>query len=180
MKKALVYYLYGTKNAGDIAICFGAVELLKQKDYQVTMVSRFSEYEQEYQLSKECLQRYYPDVEVYPGPFSFEREFSRVKKLKAYASSFMKVFSFSSDSTDRKLIKEHDIVCFNGGNLLRGENVTDYLRLMALFYPVQLAKKMRKPVWCLPQSTAGLSYIGKRMLKHYFRSFKEKIIYKID
>ena len=30
MKKALVYYLYGTKNAGDIAICFGAVELLKQ------------------------------------------------------------------------------------------------------------------------------------------------------
>ncbi len=173
MKKALVYYLYGTKNAGDMAICFGTVELLKQKGYKVTMVSRFSEFEQEYQLSKECIQRYYPDVEVYPGPFSFEREFSRSEKLKAYASSFLKVLGISPDNTNRKLIKENDIVCFNGGNLLRGENATDYLRLMALFYPIQLAKRIGKPVWCLPQSTAGLSNTAKRMLKHYFKGFRE-------
>ena len=138
MKKALVYYLYGTRNAGDMAICVGAVELLKQKGFSVTMVSRFSEAEDEYRISKEYLQGYYPDVEVYPGPFSFERDFSPIRKLGAYAASCMKVAGVLPDRVNRELIEQHDVVFFNGGNLLRGERTTDYLRLAALFYPIEL------------------------------------------
>ena len=52
MKKALVFYLYGTRNAGDMAICVGAIELLRAQGYDITMVSRFSEAEDEYQISK--------------------------------------------------------------------------------------------------------------------------------
>ena len=72
MKKALVFYLYGNRNAGDMAICMGTIEYLKEKGYDITMVSRFSEAEDEYLRSKEYVAEYYPDVKVYPGPFSFE------------------------------------------------------------------------------------------------------------
>ena len=168
MRKALLYYLYGTSNAGDMAICLGAADLLKEKGYAVTMVSRFSASEQEYVRSKEFIQRYYPDVEVYPGPFSFERGFSTVKKIKSYAVSFLKICHVLPDKLNRKLIAEHDVVFFNGGNLLRGETIADYLRLTALFYPIELAKKMKKPVFCLPQSTAGISFTGKQLLKKFF------------
>ena len=47
MKKALVFYLYGTRNAGDMAICVGAIELLRAQGYDVTVVARFSEAEDE-------------------------------------------------------------------------------------------------------------------------------------
>lgn len=172
MKKALVYYLYGTRNAGDMAICVGAVELLKKKGYSITMVSRFSEAEEEYHRSREYIQHYYPDVEVCPGPFSFERDFSRIRKLRAYAASGLKVSGILPDRKNQDLIREHDVVFFNGGNLLRGGRVTDYLRLTALFYPIELAKKMGKPVYCLPQSTAGRSTIGNQLLKHYLRGMQ--------
>ena len=67
MKKALVFYLYGTRNAGDMAICVGAIELLRAQGYDITMVSRFSEAEDEYQISKNYITEYYPDVKISPG-----------------------------------------------------------------------------------------------------------------
>ena len=172
MKRALVFYLYGTKNAGDMAICVGAAEMLKQQGYAVTMVSRFSEHEEEYLRSKEYIQSYYPDIEVYPGPFSFERDFSKVKKLQSYARAFLKMSGIMPDRKLKELIAAHDSVFFNGGNLLRGETTADYLRLAGLFYPVEMAKRMGKPVWCLPQSSAGISRTGKRMLAKYLRGMK--------
>lgn len=172
LKKALVYYLYGNRNAGDMAICIGTIEFLKRHGYGVTMVSRFSEAEDEYQKSKDYVAGYYPDVKVYPGPFSFERDFSAVKKLVSYTGSLLKVAGFTEDKLTWEMIAEHDIVLFNGGNLLRGTKTTDYMRLMALFYPIQIAHKMGKPVYCLPQSTAKVSSFGKRQLKKYLASFR--------
>ena len=110
MKKALVFYLYGNRNAGDMAICLGAIELLKKQNYEVSMVSRFSEAEEEYQKSKEYLAEYYPDVKVYPGPFSFERNFSKAKKLAAYAGSMLKVSGIIPDPHTKQLIREADVV----------------------------------------------------------------------
>lgn len=171
MKKALVFYLYGNRNAGDMAICIGAIELLKSKGYSVSMVSRFSESEDEYFKSKQYVQEYYPDVEIFPGPFSFERHFSRTKKIISYCKSYMKVLGFIKDNQTRQLIKEADVVFFNGGNLLRGATLSDYLRLIGLFYPIKIAKKMNKSLYCLPQSTAQISSIGKQLLKKYLNLF---------
>ena len=128
LKKALIFYLYGNRNAGDMAICIGAIELLKSKGYAVTMVSRFSESEEEYFKSKQYVAEYYPDVKIYPGPFSFERHFSRTKKIISYCKSYMKVLGLISDNQTRELIQEADVVFFNGGNLLRGASLSDYLR----------------------------------------------------
>ena len=172
MKKALVFYLYGTKNAGDMAICVGAVEMLKKQGFSVTMVSRFSEHEEEYRRSKEYIQSYYPDIEVYPGPFSFERDFAAVRKLRSYAQGLLKISGIVRDHDLKNLIAAHDTVFFNGGNLLRGDKPADYLRLAALFYPIEMAKRMGKPVWCLPQSSAGISRVGKRLLGKYLRGMK--------
>lgn len=171
MKKALVFYLYGNRNAGDMAICLGAIDLLKRQQYEITMVSRFSEAEDEYQKSKEYLAEYYSDVKVYPGPFSFERNFSTAKKLAAYAGSMLKVSGIIPDSQTKQLIREADVVFFNGGNLLRGACTADYLRLIALFYPIKIAHDMGKPVYCLPQSTAKISDRGEKMLHKYLKCF---------
>lgn len=171
MKKALVYYLYGSRNAGDMAICIGTIELLKKQGYDITMVSRFSEAEDEYYRSKDYIAEYYPEVKVYPGPFSFERNFSSAKKLAAYTDSMMKVAGIIPDKRTKKLIRESDIVFFNGGNLLRGASTTDYLRLVALFYPIKIAHAMGKPVYCLPQSTATISDLGEKMLGKYLQYF---------
>ena len=171
MKKALVFYLYGTKNAGDMAICIGTIEVLRKLNYRITMVSRFSESEDEYEISKSYVNSYFPDVKVVPGPFSFERDFGAIKKAAAYGKSFAKVCGIIPDSGTKALIDEADVVFFNGGNLLRGESVKDYARLVALFYPIQLAQKAGKPIYCLPQSTAGISRIGKLLLGKYMRSF---------
>lgn len=171
LKKALIFYLYGNRNAGDMAICIGAIELLKSKGYDVTMVSRFSESEEEYFKSKQYVEEYYPDVKIYPGPFSFERHFSRTKKIISYCKSYMKVLGLISDNQTRELIREADVVFFNGGNLLRGASLSDYLRLIGLFYPIKIARKMSKLTYCLPQSTAKVSSIGKKLLNKYLKMF---------
>lgn len=173
MKKALVYYLYGTKNAGDMAICIGTIEVLRKLNYRITMVSRFSESEDEYEISKSYANSYFPDVRVVPGPFSFERDFGAIKKTLAYGKSLAKVCGIIPDRRTKSLIDEADAVFFNGGNLLRGESAKDYLRLVALFYPIQLAQKAGKPIYCLPQSTAGISQIGKIILGNYLKCFSK-------
>lgn len=171
MKKALVFYLYGNRNAGDMAICMGTIEYLKEKGYDITMVSRFSEAEDEYLRSKEYVAEYYPDVKVYPGPFSFERDYSKMQKIIAYGKSYLKVLGIIPDERTKKLIKDANIIFFNGGNLLRASSMTDYLRLIGLFYPIGLAHKLGKPIYCLPQSTTKTSLFGKRLLRHYLKCF---------
>lgn len=171
MKKALVFYLYGNRNAGDMAICMGTIEYLKQKGYDITMVSRFSEAEAEYQRSKKYVTEYYPEVKVYPGPFSFERDYSKLQKLIAYGKSYLKVLGVIADKQTKDLIRNADVVFFNGGNLLRAASMADYLRLIALFYPIEIARKMGKPVYCLPQSTAKISNTGEKLLRKYLKCF---------
>lgn len=109
---------------------------------------------------------------MYPGPFSFERNFSAVKKMIAYTGSLMKVAGIVPDKQTRHLVEEADLVFFNGGNLLRGASTADYLRLVALFYPIKIAHDKGKPVYCLPQSTSNISDRGETMLGNYLRYFE--------
>ena len=171
MKKALVFYLYGNRNAGDMAICMGTIEYLKQKGYDITMVSRFSEEEAEYQRSKKYVAEYYPEVKVYPGPFSFERDYSKLQKLIAYGKSYLKVLGVIADKQTKDLIRNADVVFFNGGNLLRAASMADYLRLVGLFYPIEIARKIGKTVYCLPQSTAKISNAGEKLIGKYLKCF---------
>ena len=73
MKKALVFYLYSNRNAGDMAICLGTIRFLKQQGFDITFVSRFGQRDQEYAESCRYLAQYEPDVQVVPGFFDFDR-----------------------------------------------------------------------------------------------------------
>ncbi len=176
MRKALVFYLYSNRNAGDMAICVGAIELLKQQEYEITMVSRFGEGEEEYLSSKAYIAEYFPDVIVYPGPFHFDREESAAKQLCGYASGLLKSLLPWPDKQISQLIEACDVVFFNGGNLLRATGFADYARLMALFYPIKWAKEKGKSVYCLPQSTARLDKLGKILLGKNLTNFDRILI----
>lgn len=176
MKKALVFYLYSNRNAGDMAICVGAIEWLKQQGYDIAMVSRFGDGEEEFISSRRYITEYFPDVAVYPGPFHFDREKSVGKQICSYAVGLIKAMMPWPDRRIAQLIEECDVVFFNGGNLLRAAGFVDYARLIALFYPIKWAKRKEKPVTCLPQSTAKTDYVGNKMLHHYLKMFDRIMI----
>ena len=168
MKQALVFYLYSANNAGDMAICLGTIAYLRSMDYSVTLVSRFDSTAPEYADSKAFVNTYYPDVKVEPGIFKLNREVGKVSLALQYAAGAVKCTLPWDDFRIHRLIKDSDVVYFNGGNLLRCATLTDRARLQALFYPIQMARKIGKPCVCLPQSTASVEakwsdYLGNKL-----------------
>lgn len=176
MKKAVVFYLWGKRNAGDMAICLGTISLLEDLGYQITFVSRFADNQIDYKESKDYINHYHETVKVEPGLFSFDREESSQRKALSYINGVTKLFSPKDDQRLKELISATDVVFLNGGNLLRGNSLTDYARLSALFYPFRIAEKLKKPIICLPQSTAKSSRFGVKMLDKKLSSFHKVFI----
>lgn len=164
LKKALVFYLYSNNNAGDMAICMGAIDFLKSAGFEITFVSRYSDRDEEFWDSARYVHKYHPDIKIESGVFSFNRSSSYVAKLAAYVHGFVRCVFPIRDKRLEELIREADVVFFNGGNLLRCDGFADISRLYALFYSLQIAKKMGKSLICLPQSTANVSHLGKTIL----------------
>lgn len=168
MKQALVFYLYSANNAGDMAICLGTIAYLRSMGYSVTLVSRFDSTAPEYADSKAFVNSYYPDVKVEPGIFKLNREVGKASLALQYAAGVLKCSLPWDDFRIHRLIEDSDVVYFNGGNLLRCASLTDRARLQALFYPIQMARKIGKPCVCLPQSTASVEakwskYLSKQL-----------------
>lgn len=163
MTKALVFYSYGMNNAGDMAICLGAIAILKAAGYDITFVSRFDEGAVQYQASVDLIARYYPDVRVVPGAFRLDRSSRLLSRVDQYTRGAAKLMG-PKDRRMSALIDDCDHVFFNGGNLLRCDSVTDYARLEALFYPIHMAVKRGKRVSCLPQSTAKIDALWAPLL----------------
>lgn len=183
LKKALVFYLYSNNNAGDMAICMGAIDFLKSAGFEITFVSRYSDRNEEFLDSARYVHKYHPDIKIESGVFTFNRSSSYVAKLAAYAHGFVRYVLPIRDKRLEELIRETDVVFFNGGNLLRCDGFADISRLYALFYPLQIAKKIGKPLICLPQSTANVSRLGKTILERCISLFdlvaiRESLSYK--
>jgi polysaccharide pyruvyl transferase WcaK-like protein len=176
MKKAVVFYLWGKRNAGDMAICLGTISLLQDLGYKITFVSRFAGEQVDYRESKDYINDYHDAVEVEPGLFSFDREDTKFKKIMSNVKGITKLLSPKDDKQLQKLISDADIVFLNGGNLLRGNNLTDYARLAALFYPFRIAERLNKPIVCLPQSTAESNKLGINMLERKLLTFNKVFI----
>lgn len=164
MMRALVFYLYSNNNAGDMAICMGAIDVLKRAGYSITFVSRYTENDPEFEQSKQYVRSYHPDVRVEPGIFSINRGGSAISKMASYAYGMARCALPVKDSRLTRLIRESELVAFNGGNLLRCAGFTDAARLFALFYPIEIARRLGKRIVCLPQSTADSSSWGLRLL----------------
>lgn len=173
MTRALVFYLYGPRNAGDMAICLGTIGFLRRRGVDVTMVSRFDEGAPDFAQSVRLVRGYYPEVEVVPGFFRLDRGAGRASLAASYAAGVTKCLLPSADPRLLGLIENADVVFFNGGNLLRCAGLIDVARLEALFYPVRVAKKTGKRVVCLPQSTATVSPRWRGLLERKLSFFDE-------
>ncbi len=164
MKKILVYYGYSQKNAGDMAICLGLLDMLEEiKDCQITLVSRYSKEDSYYIESKAFFEKYHPNIVLKPGYISFNRASGVLSKVKSYLSGFFVSTFKCFNKRMRHDVDDADLVLFNGGNYLRCNSLTDKLRLRALFFPIKYAKKAGKPIICMPQSSTTAK--NKRSLK---------------
>ncbi|MDR1326172.1 MAG: polysaccharide pyruvyl transferase family protein [Treponema sp.] len=165
MKKILLYYAFsGKKNAGDLAMTLGAIDLLLRKEIELTVVSRHAN-DSYFRESSAYLKKLYPLIKVLPCPFEFDRNASRLTIVMRYFSGLLKLMGIMPEPVLRKQIKYFDAVYFNGGNSLHCTTVTDFIRMTALLYPLRLAKKAKVPFVILPQSTTEFNWLGRRTIK---------------
>ena len=164
--KAFLVYCYSQKNAGDMAITMGAVDLLREYGYEVTIMSRYPEEAEDFRESTRMIKERYSDsVTVIPCIFVLDRSATMAGKLMNYYRSMRVLTGNRYKRLLDDILQESDLVLFNGGNLLRSESVTDFLRLIALDFPLSRARKQRRPYVVLPQSSARINWIGKLFLR---------------
>lgn len=166
-------YVYSNKNAGDMAINLGAISLLNEieRDLTINLISRYDKNSSEYNNTKDYFSKILLNKNYcfYPSPFILNRN-TRKGQVKNYLIDFFKYFSVEDYLFN--IFHNTDIFFFNGGNLIRCENITDFLRLIALTYPLKLANKFEKPIIILPNSTKKISKIGLILFEKYFLKSK--------
>lgn len=174
--RALMFYLYGPENAGDLAICLGTIGFLRRYGIDVTMVSRFDGAASDFAASCDMVRAHYPEVEVVPGMFALDRSAGSAAVATQYAAGAAKLLLHIGNARMFELVERADVVLFNGGNLLRCASATDAIRLEALFHPIHIARRMGKRVVCLPQSTATVSPRWKPFLGRKLALFDEVFV----
>ena len=170
MKKIGLVYAYSGKNAGDLAITLGALDLLSSTGSKITTISRYSSHDKQFTESAEYIKKRYPNVEILSSPFELNRDCSKINLLRQYVVGLFKILGIINNQHLKNTILGFDKLYFNGGNLLRCESVADFIRLVALVYPIKVALKSNIPVVVLPQSTAKINWFGQMLLKPILNS----------
>lgn len=169
-KTAFVAYAFSQKNAGDLALLLGAFDILIKNNYNIVVVSRYDKENIEFKNTEEYLTaRYGAVIKMIEAPFKLSRDSGIIRSILDHLHGALVLWGIIEKRQISKQIRNSDIVVFGGGNLLRCSNLTDYLRLLALYYPIQLAKKHDKKYYVFPQSTAEINRLGKRLIDKFLR-----------
>lgn len=171
MKKAFFAYQYGMANAGDFAINIGSLDLLSEFYDDITIVSKLTADDSEFNRNVEYLKKYYPNYDVIEGPFNLNRG-NIVSTLKSYLLGALKYPVLLNNGKYNKYVRDSDMLFLNGGNILRCESFTDYVRLYALLFPLRLARKNNTDYILLPQSTTSINYKGNKLLEPFLNQAK--------
>src|SRR5690606_6794375 len=99
-------------------------------------------------------------------PFTLNRNETLVKKFVHNLQGVLVFLGLGNGLTEaiEKEMEDSDLVIFNGGNLLRCSSLIDYARLVALYYPLKLAKKIGKEYIIFPHSSAHINKMGKGLI----------------
>lgn len=163
-RACVLAHLYGNENAGDFAICCGALDFLLNYFDKVYAISRFKASDAVFISSSRVLNRRYGSrVEVIPGPFTLNRS-SKASTLISYAKGAISLAVCSLFLWKRNLVESCDFVFINGGNYLRCESLTDYIRLKPVLFFAKEAQKLDIDYCVLPQSMSGVDKRGKKEL----------------
>ncbi len=174
MNKAFLAYQYGMANAGDFAINIGSLDLLDEFYDAITIVSKLTANDKEYIRNMEYLRKYYPDFDIIQGPFNLNRG-NIFTTLKSYLIGSLKYPVLLNNGKYNNAVKNSNMLFLNGGNILRCESLTDYIRLYALLFPLRLARKHNLDYILLPQSTTSINRKGIKLLEPFLN--KAKIVF---
>lgn len=172
-KTVSLIYGYSAKNAGDFAITLGAIDTLMKLGVCVKLFSRYCSQHNDFHYARKSLvERYGSDVEIYECPFSLDRSDSVLKTAHNYLDGLLAVIGLKRKKQFRQNFLDCDLVIFNGGNLFRCRSFIDFARLAALVYPLNIARKAKKPYLIFPQSASTLNYFGRLLLKPVLQNAK--------
>ncbi|WP_277540855.1 polysaccharide pyruvyl transferase family protein [Haloarcula laminariae] len=169
-------YAYGCRNAGDFAINEGSLALLSRAcpEADVTAVSRFASASPEYQRMADRLDTLAEGALV-GGPITYDPERqSRPAQLAALARNGLQygvdlagvAEGRSAHSALYERITDGDALLFNGGNAIHYSPSHGNLPyLLAMLYPLQVARRNDVPYGLLPQTTFGLAGLPKRLVR---------------
>jgi len=172
MKNILLVYGYGLKNSGDMAITEGAIDSLVARNCNIKVIMRYNKSNWEYKESIEYLYSRYNKHNVcfYECPFTLNRDSNLLKTVVNYLQGELITLGLFKAKQVEELVEWADYVFFNGGNLFRCNSFVDFARLKALFFPLDLAIKKKKPFSVLSQSAANINKAGKNKLKKIIQS----------
>ena len=169
-------YAYGCRNAGDFAINEGTLALLERTvpEADVTAVSRFASASPEYERMADELDSF-DDGALVGGPITYDPERqSRAEQLTALARNGLQYgVDVAGVADDRSLhselydrITDADALLFNGGNAIHYSPSHGSLPyLLAMLYPLQIARRNDVPYGLLPQTTFALEGVAERLVR---------------
>lgn len=160
-KQAAFFYSFSDKNAGDFSLNIAAIDILIDAGFSVLVVSRFSATDEEFLSTSHYLENRSPgNVKVMPSPFRLNRAADYFTKVKNYIYSFLVLIGWIKTSYLKEVVMQSDVVVMCGGNVLRSSSLADLVRLVALNYPLRLARKLGREYIILPQSSAEIKGLG--------------------
>jgi len=162
----ILFYAWGTSNAGDHALCLGALELISLvvPIESIVVVSRYkANYTSNNGDASSNIQQLFPGVKVIPSPFGFSRETS-IQKLLQYSQGFLVALAgivlskihipFLRRYQPFRELNNARLVLLNGGNLFYWHQVRRApARLVAFALPLVLANNLGIPYGLLPNTS---------------------------
>lgn len=172
-RKASIFYLGSNLNAGDAAIGLGAMALLENQGFDIIAVSRWPASFPEFHKDKAYYGRYFSGLDFQGSSFVFRRSSNAIGLIYNYLRALIQFIFGGKAKYIHRIIADSDVVIFNGGNLIRCESLTDFIRLFPLvIFPALIAKKLNVPYVFLPQSTANINFIGKWLIGYILENAK--------
>ena len=189
-KKIMIVYAWGRRNAGDHALILGALEFLSSiiDLSEVIVVARHSNDDPISPI--EDIKQKFPTVSVVNPPFDMVKR-SGIARIFQMIEILIKVFcAFISPQLMVARSKKEDfwhalkstrLVLLNGGNLFFWHKVRKkFPRLLALAFPLLIAKRLNIPYGMLPQTCGPFdkgrvaTWIGRIFAGASFISFRDK------
>ncbi len=169
-------YSYGCKNAGDFAINEGSLSLIERAvpDADVKTISRFEENSEEFAKMAEKLESLTNEAELFGGPITYDpTSQSRPAQLLSLLQNGIQygfdIATLREDSQFHSKLFEQittsNGLLFNGGNAIHySPSHQSIAYLLAVLYPIQVARRNNIPYAILPQTIFGLEGISKRLV----------------
>ncbi|OGS37770.1 MAG: hypothetical protein A2293_14825 [Elusimicrobia bacterium RIFOXYB2_FULL_49_7] len=188
--KIMICYAWGRPNAGDHALILGALEQLERVVdlSEIIVVTRHSD--DDPISPKAYIEERFPKVKVVPPPFDMKkrRRFAKIPQVMEAVVKAAGVFVFPNrfrhnqpENSFWQALASTRLVLLNGGNLFFWHKVRHNLpRLIALAFPLLLAKRLKIPYGMLPQTCGpfdkGLvsKWIGRVFSHAKFVTFRDK------